>query len=121
MGGKSSRNKGQVGEREVCKILGEALGISLDRNLEQTRSGGCDIVVNDHWYIEVKRQEKYQIDAWWQQACRQAQDKGKHPVLFFRKSREDWRVMMPYSLTHDPLRFYVHCDLELFVQRVKED
>ena len=120
MGGKSSRVKGQVGEREVCKILGEALGISLDRNLEQTRDGGADIIVNDVWYIEVKRQEKYAIDAWWNQACSQAKGKGKHPVLFFRKSREDWRVIMPYSLIHEPLNYYVHGDLELFIERVKE-
>jgi Holliday junction resolvase-like predicted endonuclease len=120
MGGKSSRNKGKVGEREVCKILGEQLGISLDRNLEQTRDGGCDIIL-DHWAIEVKRQEKYQVDAWWLQAVNQAKEQGKHPVLFFRKSREDWRVMMPYSLTHDPLHFYVHGDLNLFVERVRED
>ena len=121
MGGKASRDKGQRGEREVCKILGDALGISLDRNLEQTRDGGCDITVHGMWHIEVKFQEKYQVDRWWEQACEQAKGVGKHPVLFFRKSREEWRVIMPYSLTHDPRFFYVHGDLELFVQRVKDD
>ena len=121
MGGKASRDKGQRGEREVCKILGEALGVSLTRNLEQTRDGGCDIIVNKHWFIEVKFQEKYQLDVWWEQAVRQAKDKGKHPVLFFRKSREDWRVLMPYSLINDPLKYYVHGDLELFVSRVKDN
>jgi hypothetical protein len=72
-----------VGEREVCKILGEALGISLDRNLEQTRDGGADIIVNDVWYIEVKRQEKYSIDAWWQQACSTSQGQGQAPSIVF--------------------------------------
>lgn len=120
MGGKSSRTKGQVGELEVCKILSTELGISLDRNLEQTRDGGADIIVNNVWFIEVKRQEKYNVDAWWLQACSQAQGKGKYPVLFFRKSRESWRVIMPYSLTHDPLTHYVHCDLALFIERIKE-
>lgn len=118
---KKSRDKGQRGEREVCKILGEALGISLNRNLEQTRDGGCDIVVNAHWYIEVKRQEKYEVDKWWSQAVSQAREKDKFPALFFRKSRQDWRVIMPYSLIHDPLKYYVHGDLELFVERVKDD
>lgn len=121
MGGKASRTKGQVGEREVCKLLGEALGVSLDRNLEQTRDGGCDIVANKVWYIEVKRQEKYQIDSWWEQACRQAKEKDKYPALFYRKSREDWHVIMPYSLVDNPLKYYVHGDLELFVSRIKDN
>lgn len=36
---KASRNKGQSGEREVCAILNEALGTSLNRTLDQVRDG----------------------------------------------------------------------------------
>lgn len=120
MGGKSSRTKGQVGEREICKILGDALSISLDRNLEQTRDGGCDIVLY-HWAIEVKRQEKLQVDKWWEQACVQAEDSHRHPVLIFRKSRNPWRVIMPVSLSKDPRIHYMHTDLDYFIERIKAD
>lgn len=119
--GKSARTKGQVGERELCKILGDALGVSLDRNLEQTRDGGCDIIVNKWWAVECKRQEKLQLEKWWEQACSQAEACDKYPVLFFRRNREEWRCLMPYSLTSDHRKYYVHGDLALFIDRVKDD
>lgn len=118
MGGKASRTKGQVGEREVCKLLGEALGVSLDRNLDQVRNGGCDIVY-EHFAIEVKRQEKLQIDKWWEQCVRQAKAIEKHPILVFRRNRESWRVLMPLSLEQDPATHYVHTDLDYMIQRIK--
>jgi Holliday junction resolvase len=118
MGGKSSRTKGQAGEREICKILGEALGISLERNLEQTRDGGCDIRLR-HWAIEVKRQEKLQVDKWWEQAVSQAEKCEKHPILIFRQSRMPWRVIMPVALTQDPRIHYMHTDLDYLIERIK--
>jgi Holliday junction resolvase len=117
---KMSRNKGQRGEREVCDILGEALGISLTRTLDQTRAGGCDILL-DHFAIEVKRQETLSTDRWWVQACRQAKDIGKHPILIYRKSRTPWLCRMPYSLEADPTTHYVHCDLETLIKRLKRE
>jgi len=38
--GASQRNKGAAGERELAKLLSEALDIDCSRNLEQTRCGG---------------------------------------------------------------------------------
>ena len=45
MGGKASRDKGQRGEREVCKLLSEALNLSVTRELGASRDGGCDIKI----------------------------------------------------------------------------
>jgi hypothetical protein len=121
MGGKSSRSKGQRGEREICKILGDALGISLNRELDQTRDGGCDIIINDFWAVEVKFQECNFKWSWWDQACKQALDNDKHPVLIYRKSNQDWKVVMPYSLDKPPESFFVFGDLALFIERAKDD
>ena len=92
---RASRQKGQRGEREVCKILSDKLGGEFKRNLMQTAEGGYDVLGLKVWAIEVKFQEKLSIEKWWKQTVEQAN--GKKPVLFFRKSREDWRVVIPYE------------------------
>ena len=93
---RASRQKGQRGEREICKILEEKLGGEFKRNLMQTAEGGYDVLGLDGWAIEVKFQEKLSIEKWWKQTVEQATN-GKKPVLFFRRSREDWRVVIPYD------------------------
>ena len=50
----SQRNKGAAGEREVCSLIREHLGIKAVRNLLQTREGGADLKLNPY-SIEVKR------------------------------------------------------------------
>jgi len=123
MGGKTSRNKGARGEREICSLLGEALGLNLDRNLEQTRSGGADILL-DQWAIEIKRREKFtftDVMKWWGQTIAQAKAHSRHPVLLYRADREDWECIMPYSLEEDPSLYYVHGDMKLLVSRIRND
>jgi len=92
-----ARNKGASAEREVIKLLeplvrdfGEG---KLFRNLEQTRSGGHDIIGLDWLALEVKRQETLSLDAWWQQTVQQAGE-SRVPVLIYRQSRQPWRVVM---------------------------
>jgi hypothetical protein len=96
MSGKSSRDKGQRGEREVCKMLRGELGLeSLSRDLSQTRAGGCDISELKGWSIEVKYQETLHINAWWQQCLDQC--KNTKPLLIYRKSRQPWKCIMLLS------------------------
>lgn len=90
MTGRRSRNKGARGEREVLKLLGEELGISLTRNLEQSRAGGGDCLVIRGWCLEIKRQEALSRPSWWRQAVDQAARVGQEPMLLFRRSREPW-------------------------------
>lgn len=92
-----ARMKGQEGEREVIKLLepivkecGQGM---LFRNLDQTRSGGHDIIGLDWIAMEIKRQEVLDIDNWWKQTIRQAGE-DKIPVLIYRQSRQPWRVIM---------------------------
>ena len=68
----NSRTKGARGEREVLKLLGEELGIDLQRNLVQTREGGADCLCVRGFAIEIKRQERLSRPTWWRQACEQA-------------------------------------------------
>lgn len=82
MGGNMSRDKGQRGEREICKLLQpvvnevyESKGLLppvLERNLMQTRNGGFDIAGLDWIALEIKRHETLQIPAWWAQTKEQA-------------------------------------------------
>ena len=96
MGGKASRDKGQRGEREVCKMLQDELGLdSLSRNLSQTRNGGCDIAELEGWSIEVKFQEHLNLSAAWQQALNQC--KNTKPLLIYRKSRQPWKCILLLS------------------------
>ncbi len=67
------------------------LGSVLQRNLVQTREGGGDCLEVWGWVIEVKRQERLCLPAWWRQACRQAEGKGE-PMLLWRQSRKPWRA-----------------------------
>ena len=89
--GKASRSKGQRGEREVAKLL-EAAGFEASRH----RIGAAnDDILHDipGVSIEVKRSEKLMLPAWIRQADEQAGD-DREPVLFFRQSRQPWRVVI---------------------------
>jgi hypothetical protein len=90
--GKMQRVKGAVGEREVLALLSERLGVKLERNLSQTRNGGADCIQLGKVSLEVKRQERLNITAWWEQAVKQA---GSNiPVLAFRQSRKPWTFVV---------------------------
>ena len=52
--GKAQRTKGAAGEREICDLIFQNLGIQVHRNLSQTRDGGADIKLNPY-SLEVKR------------------------------------------------------------------
>lgn len=87
----NSRTKGASAERELFKLISEATGIEVKRNLVQTREGGFDSSVG-RFAIEVKRQENLDLTSWWDQAVKQAEIAKLMPMLAYRKSRYPWRV-----------------------------
>ncbi len=95
-----NRQKGHDGEREVVRVLAPVVEAVLGeprvrRNLMQTREGGHDICGLEHLAVEVKRCETLEIEKWWKQTLRQAENAGGAiPVLMFRQNRGKWRVMM---------------------------
>ena len=78
-------DKAASSEREFCNIIYQWAGVRLIRNLEQSRSGGHDLIVHadevgqvaDSFRslaIEIKRHSKVTpglIKTWWQQAQQQ--------------------------------------------------
>jgi hypothetical protein len=86
----SQRRKGAAAEREVLRLLGEELGILLQRNIQQTRDGGADCLCVKGFAIEVKRQEALSRPAWWRQTIEQASRVQAEPMLLYRRSREPW-------------------------------
>lgn len=96
----AQRRKGAEGERELKRLLNDQLGIFACRNFAQAFEGGCDLLGVGPWAMEVKRQERLTLQAWWRQACGQA---GRLvPALAYRQSRRPWLVQVPleYILGH---------------------
>lgn len=102
------RVKGANGEREVVKLFVEVmkgvedelkgksdfnlnLSEQVKRNSTQSDRGGYDIVGIPLLAVEVKFQESLNLNGAWQQCVKQAK-KGEMPVLFYRKSRSEWKV-----------------------------
>lgn len=95
--GKSQRDKGARGEREIVDIL-KQYGFTGRRT---PLSGGMvwkgDLEHNLlSLHIEIKRQERLHLPAW----HRQAEDDcpaGKVPCVVYRRNKEPWRISMPFD------------------------
>ncbi len=110
----NSRAKGASAEREFAGLIRDWTGVRLIRNLEQTRSGGHDLIVHPdevgpvaeafcRLAIECKRYQTAtdaQIAKWWAQAVAQADAAGLTPSLAYRANRSAWRVLVPISLVN---------------------
>lgn len=107
--GVNIRAKGQRGEREAIDVIEgwalpitEALGlppVSLERNLQQSRAGGYDVIGLDWLALEVKRHENLQVSTWWKQTLRQAGD-TQVPFLMYRPSRTPWKFRVRLTTAH---------------------
>ena len=86
------RDKGAAGEREVAAIF-RAHGFDCDR---VPNSGGLrlkgDLYGELPVHVEVKRQERTQVWAWWEQAAEEAG--AGWPVLAFRRNRSEWLAVV---------------------------
>lgn len=87
-----------AGEYDFLRAFGGELGMSLQRNILQTRESGADCLQVKGYAIEVKRQENLSRPAWWRQAIRQADALGVEPLLAYRRNREPWTCWVH---THD--------------------
>lgn len=96
--GAMQRRKGNEGETEFCRALGEHLGETLARQLGAARDGGPDVLLGDRWAVEVKRGEALRLATWWQQACEQADKARRWPALAYRQNRQPWTVLVPLDI-----------------------
>lgn len=89
--GRSSREKGKTGEREVRDAL-RGFGFNCRRGL--AAAGEPDLVHSiPGVHLEVKRREQYELDEWLRQA--ESDSGSRIPVVVFRKSRQPWRAVVP--------------------------
>lgn len=128
----NSRAKGAAGEREFIKeisgYLGEEAVAPLKRNLEQTRTGGHDIVGLDGWAIEIKRYREVKegdIAKFWEQAEEQAKRVGCVPALAYREDFNSWRVRIPLKylraeMEWEGVDWTAEVSLEAFAALVRE-
>lgn len=117
----NGKAKGANGERELAVLLtswaGPEFGLELQRNLEQTRGGGHDLVGLEPYgmAVECKRVEAKAINSWWAQAERQAkQAGGLIPVLAWRQNRQPWRFRIKAFVYPCPTTLAVDLEAEEF-------
>jgi hypothetical protein len=99
-----AKQKGSGGEYEAIKLIQPVVDTAysqaglippvLQRNLEQTRAGGHDIIGLPWLALEIKRQETLNINAWWNQTLASAIQSGGEPVLMYRQNNKKWHIMM---------------------------
>ena len=96
--GRSAREKGKRGEREVAERFRDAGFADARRAVQYNGRPGtaADVTGVPKFHIEVKRVEREAVRKWTAQAIRDAAagGKGKIPVVAHRKSGEDWLVTM---------------------------
>jgi hypothetical protein len=96
MGRINGINKGKAGEREAAEWLRKKLNLDIapQRNLEQTRSGGYDLIGLEPFIFEVKRQETLHLHDWWMQVKRAASATGDIPIVMYRQNRKPWNFLI---------------------------
>jgi len=113
----NSRAKGSSAEREFAGLVQDWTGVRLIRNLEQTRSGGHDLLVHPDeagpvadafrlLAIECKRYRAVTegaLSKFWQQAITQAAQAELIPILAYRADRSPWRVVVPMRVINPGL------------------
>lgn len=89
--GKTSRDKGKRGERELANILKEH-GFEARRGQQFCgRSGDADVIGIPGIHIECKRVEKLNISEAMSQSRRDARE-GEIPTVIHRRNNESWLV-----------------------------
>ncbi len=101
--------KGKAAEREIANLLNHSVnkirqnrGLVLfsqenalfQRNQLQSAVGGSDLVNPFKLAIEIKRCETLNINTWWKQVVTAAEPGNEIPILIYRQSRKQWRVIM---------------------------
>jgi len=92
----NSRTKGASGEREFAVEIKKQLNLEVlpQRNLEQVRSGGADIIDVPPFVFEVKRCESLSKRKWWLQVRSATEHHDAIPVVCYRQNRQKWRYLI---------------------------
>ena len=112
---KSERNKGAEGEREICALIHDHLGIRVNRNLMQSACGGSDIKLSPY-AIEVKRRARIGNIYDWMKQAKAGCSQEERPIVFCRADREQWLAVMPIEEAFRLMRE----ELDLFPWELEE-
>ena len=106
--GKTSREKGKRGEREVASLL-RSYGYNASRG-QQYKGGpdSPDVEGLPHIHIEVKRTERFSLYEAMEQSRRDAGE-GETPIVVHRRNGEHWVVIMEFE---DFLKIYQEAGYE---------
>lgn len=94
--GRSSRRKGQTGERALAAELSALLGIEIKRRV-RNHANDSDIVGLAGWSAEVKNCATPAMASWWAQTVAQSQS-DEWPVLFYKLPRKPFRAVMSIAM-----------------------
>lgn len=119
------KTKGASGEREFCEYLFKTFNLEIkpERNLNQVRSGGCDVICFP-FAFEVKRREQLQFADWWNQVNDavtkdpQSEAFGLIPVVAFRQNKKDWEFLIGGNHINVPFGF-LHINKYVFNRWVR--
>jgi len=120
MGRINGRAKGAAAEREAAQWLKDTfhLEVTPERNLEQVRSGGHDLLHFQPFAFEIKRCETLALRQWWVQAVTSCTDEYNEPVVMYRQNRKQWQFLI--SAKHIGLKTgYIQLAAPEFVRWVK--
>lgn len=99
--GRSSRRKGKVGEREIVNALKAAGFEAAHRSAQYCGNTGDapDVEGLPGIHIEVKRVERLNLKAAYQQAVHDSKENSNNdiPAIFHRQSHEPWMVTLSLS------------------------
>lgn len=92
----NARTKGAKGEREAAEWLQKKFGLenTPERNLEQVRHGGFDLIGFQPFAFEVKRCQTLSLRTWWVQAVTSTNSEYSVPVVMYRQNRQPWRFLI---------------------------
>ena len=103
--GRSSRRKGQVGEREIVNALKAAGFEAAHRSAQYCGNTGDapDVEGLPGIHIEVKRVERLNLRKAYEQAVNDSKKSGDIPAVFHRQSHQPWMVSLSLN---DFLKLY---------------
>lgn len=123
----NSRAKGATTEREFARLCFDHLGVKVERNLEQSRSGGHDITGLTGWAPEIKARAatpaRSEIISMWAQTLEQAEKANAKPVLAIKVNHRGWTVyidLADLNASWARCRSWAAIEPEDFFQLVRE-
>lgn len=114
----NAHNKGKAGEYEFIQRFQPFFPNTLERNIEQVRKGGSDIIGSEPFVVEIKRCEKIELNKWWKQVTKAVTNEWDIPTIAYRQNRQNWKFLLPSRLIGIEHDGYIECDEDVWLRFV---